>query len=406
MLLPLSSLLVIVIGIVSVVAQDISQCPIPDSPQSEPGRIRPRDIMAVMAMGDSLVAALAAKTHIRRSINDDDNNNNNDDEHHPNIALSIDSVAVMEYRGIGFATGADLGALTVHTLMRHYNPELVGGSRGAHPVPLCPGGRLCDRHDLGPSSYPAPLQDRLNVALSGASINTLGIQLKQLRRQISHVFRGTRANPDEVWKLLILHIGTADLCQYGCIPNIAAGSPGSGDYFETRLRLLLDGIREKLPRTLISLLLLPDASQLGRFLKKHGRAHCRDAIPIARAECPCAVAHEDQARWSLSAATADYNERILRVAVDYRDIVHVSAVLRDLLPHKHLSPAAVSALDCIQLGTVGHRALAIAYWHSLFQPFSLQQTHIKAQPDEDAIFCPGPDDYIRLFEPDGINFEL
>jgi hypothetical protein len=223
------------------------------------------------------------------------------------------------------------------------------------------------------------------------------VQLKMLRRQLS------RLNVTiEDWKLLVVYIGAVDLCHFGCNPYIQPGAVGSPEHFEMRIRAMLDTIRTSMPKTIVSFLLIPDLSQQLLFMKKNRiKRACGelDTMRIARAQCPCAINNNDQARWSLSSSVMDYNERILRVAHEYnRDLdgplVQVSGVLRDTLPHKHFPPAFLSQLDCLHYTNLAHRSLAVRYWRSLYQKLSEQPQFLA--PDED-IYCPRDDDHIVLY---------
>jgi hypothetical protein len=164
---------------------------------------------------------------------------------------------------------------------------------------------------------------------------------------------------------------------------------------------MLDTVKASMPKTIVSFLLLPDLSQQLLFMKKNRvKRGCgeRDTMRIAKAQCPCAVNSNDQARWSLSSAVMDYNERILGVAQEYNQdpngpLVHVSGALRDTLPHRHLPPNFLSPLDCLHYTSLAHRSLAVRYWRSLFRRLNEQPQFLA--PDED-IYCPLEGDHIVL----------
>lgn len=351
--------------IASVLAVDtIDECPDLQSTSVSDDRysIKPWQIAAVMAMGDDLVAALAAKTQ--------------------------EQIAIQEFKGVSFASGADNGAFTLHNLFKRYNHRIKGGSHGAHPVPLCPGGLLCHKHDQ--HSFTSPLQDRLNVALSGATIDSLPVQLQQLRRQ------ARRLNvTSEEWKMLVVHIGAVDVCQVGCT------STDQGDQFESRLRSLLFGINQHLPRTIVSILLLSDSSQLHRFVTKTNKNKCdRDARRIATAQCPCGMATDDHARYALSATIAGLNQRILHLAHQINTDpnlpfigVHISRPLEDLIYSKHLPSRFVSPLDCIHWTVHGQRALAASVWRGLFGEHGVPKRLTVGQQ----LYCPTEADTIKLY---------
>ena len=68
-------------------------------------RLRPADIKVVAALGDSLTAGNGA------------------------LARNI-SELLLEYRGVAFPIGGDIGRFTIPNFLRHYNPTLTGYSKG------------------------------------------------------------------------------------------------------------------------------------------------------------------------------------------------------------------------------------------------------------------------------------
>lgn len=358
--------------------------PQPSIPQDR-HHVRPDHIAAVMAIGDDLLTALAAKT----------------DDYH--------SMAVQEFKGINFANGADSGSITLHNLISRYrntmnrHGRVKGGSHGAHPVGLCPGGRLCNKHDQL-LSYTSPLQDRLNVALSGATVDSLPIQFKELRRQAK------RLNvTEQEWKLIVVHIGAVDVCNWGCLHDDTSDSNG-GVLFEARVKQLLTSINEHFPRSIVSLMLLADSSQTLPWLKRNKRRCDRDAKRIATAQCPCAMSTDDQSRYAMSASIADLNQRLARLAHSINTDpsmphlgVHVARPLQDTIYNRHLPPAFLSPLDCLHWTAKGQKALALSMWRDLFVG---GVTRLLFEEDTE-VYCPGEQDYIQLYTMDPDHaFEL
>jgi hypothetical protein len=364
---------IVVVLVLVLVVQPVKPSPQLECPRNEKctphqdrTKVRPCDIRRVMALGDDLVAALAAKNHhlLQR-----------DTDHH--------QAAVQEYKGASFATGHDPLALSLSTLL---SSTSVAGSRGAHPVRLCLGGRLCRHHDA--HSYTAPLQDRLNVALSGAMANSLPVQLQQLRRQYKRI-----VGAGSGWNLIIVHIGTVDLCTTACNPNTTTTTTS---YME-RLTSLLTSLNTHFPDSIVSLLALPDSSQSLMYMRRHKRRCDREARRIASLQCPCAMSDDARARHALSAHTAAFNRVIDLVAHKFntepgvRIGVHVSRVLQDTVYQRHVRPDYLSPLDCLHWTVRGHEVLAKSVWRSFFEP---GLGHIVE--DGEGVYCPGPDEYIQL----------
>lgn len=164
------------------------------------------------------------------------------------------------------------------------------------------------------------------------------------------------------------------------------------------MRTLLETVHERFPRTVVSILLLPDFSQSHRFMAKHpkrcGQEHVKRA---ARMVCPCAHG-SDEGRWALNAVTADFNERIVSIAREYNRLgrvkVHVSGIFRDFVFAKHLPNAhLLSELDCLHFTADGQSVLAANYWNSLFSPLATQQPFVNVTM---GVYCAEEDDTIAL----------
>ena len=75
--------------------------------------------------------------------------------------------SIKEYRGLSYPIGGDPGAITIPNILSHYTPNIIGMSRGHHPLLACVGGWCVWRYD-----------DGLNGAVSGS---TSGNLLSQVR---------------------------------------------------------------------------------------------------------------------------------------------------------------------------------------------------------------------------------
>lgn len=115
-----------------------------------------------MAIGDSISAALLARNGERnpevapheegvsaQAVLQPSSSSSND------APLSYPSI--QEWRGVSYAIGADLGALTFPNILAHYT-HVEGASTGHHPV-VCVGGEQGGCH---------PPSDGLNAAVSGS----------------------------------------------------------------------------------------------------------------------------------------------------------------------------------------------------------------------------------------------
>lgn len=357
---------------------DIHQCPLLE-PRSTPPKdvsdLRPDDIKVVMALGDSVTAGFGAK-----------------------LISMLDAKILQEYRGLSFSIGGDPNAPTVANFIRHYEPSLIGQSRGTHFIELCLGGVFCAPDEL---TY-RPSQDMFNAALSGAISRTLGMETKYLLRQ---VLRHHAVNVTTDWKMLTLFIGTNELCKFSCIAK-SSGEASNADEYEQRIVMTLELIHQRMPRTLVNILLLSDMSQVDHFANTHPR--CLHARQLLSTICPCAVLHGESGRWAMRRATAEYNQRLLRIAkrmnarvaaiarAENRPLefaITVSPILRDTDLRNDIPAHFAAKLDCFHPSATAHKSLAINIWRDLFVPYSSRATHLLEQEE---IYCPSEKDRFTI----------
>lgn len=359
-------------------AEDIRQCPLLEPRRSTPkdvSDLRPDDIKVVMALGDSVTAGFGAK-----------------------LVSMLDARILQEYRGLSFSIGGDPNAPTVANFLRHYGPSLIGPSRGTHFVELCLGGVFCAPDEL---TY-RPRQDMFNAALTGAISATLGMETKYLLRQVT---RHPTVNVTDDWKMLTLFIGTNELCKASC-EGRDDDQTSLADEYEKRIMIALGLIHLRLPRTLVNVLLLPDMSQVEGFANSHPR--CLHALQLLSTICPCAMMHGEAGRWAMRRTTAEYNQRLIRIAkrmnaraaemaaVEKRPLefaVTISPVLRDTDLRNDIPAHFAAKLDCFHPSAMAHKSLAISVWRDLFVPFSERATHFVEQEE---IFCPSETDRFNI----------
>ncbi|PJF16852.1 hypothetical protein PSACC_03346 [Paramicrosporidium saccamoebae] len=326
-------------------AADIRQCPVLE-PRSNPpkdiGDLRPDDIGVIMALGDSVTAGFGAK-----------------------LISILDTNILQEYRGLSFSIGGDPNAPTIGNFIKHYRPDLVGQSRGNHFIELCYDGVFCAPDEL---AY-RPKQDVFNAALSGAISATLGLETRYL---LGQVVRHHAVNVTTDWKMLTLFIGNNELCHTSC-DSREDGEPGTASDFELRVIATLDIIQQRLPRTLVNILLLPDMSQVEYFANNHIR--CVHARRLLASICPCAMKKGEAGRWAMRRAAADYNERLKGIATRFnlqakksasetgkaRDFaVIITPVMKDMDIRNDVPAHFAAKLDCFHPSATAHRSLAMA----------------------------------------------
>lgn len=118
-----------------------------------------------MALGDSITAGFLARCGVDLQPKPDSNGDiiDQDLSQRPIFSIPI----AREYRGLSYPIGGDEGAITFPNILSHWNPQLVGMSKGHHPVLACVGGRCLWRNE-----------DGLNAAISGSRSADLILQVK------------------------------------------------------------------------------------------------------------------------------------------------------------------------------------------------------------------------------------
>ncbi|CAG8511946.1 324_t:CDS:2 [Funneliformis mosseae] len=266
---------------------NITQCP-KLTPRKVPPKsvhdLRVDDIEIIMALGDSITAALGAKGQ--------DTN------------IPIDFHKLYENRGVSFVMGGDPGAVTIANFIKHYSPLLKGPSVGDHLFELCYG-VICPPYQYKPD------QDRLNAAQSGMMVSNLTMELIYLLDQL---YKEPIKDILKSYKYLNLFIGSNDIC-LRCSNNLPWLSI---EQFEYYLLTTLETIREKIPNTVVNLLGVFNVSQVYELTR--GEKYCKLRRVIGDYECSCAYlpgALGDLNRKKMDETAMEYNKAIQNVVNYY-----------------------------------------------------------------------------------------
>lgn len=322
------------------ITSDEFNCP-PLPPLTRPAQsvheLRPQDIKVVMTLGDSVTAAFAAMGR-QDGIKD-----------------------LYEFRGISWFIGGDPNAQTIYSFLRHYTPDIIGGSLGSHFVELCYG-PICP-----PYQY-RPKQDVFNAAQSGAMVPNLK------KHEFTYLYEQLTLNPSvnmkDDWKLLSILIGFNDLC-IGCsgdVPYITV------DDFETNLRYIIEEVRSKIPKVFVNLVEIFNMSMI--YDKSKTMPHCVDVHRLLPIECLCVFLEGklgDDTRRDVDKYAAQYNERLRKLAKEYSEknyqdfAVVVQPGIRDGTP-ENTPIDFMSDVDCFHPSLVAHQAFAKVIWNNMLTP--------------------------------------
>jgi phospholipase B1 len=246
----------------------------PAEPCTSVWNMQPSQVDVVLALGDSITAAFGAKG--RRG-------------------------GFHESRGLSWSIGGDEGATTLPNFIKQHNPNLTGYSLGSRETSLCWGPVCRDVH--------RQRHDHLNGALSGSTIRNVWLdQLDYLEDQMI-----TMGINEESWKVLTLFVGANDLCICCKLPRRMAATEYSNTF-----RRVLEEIRDRFPRTLVSVVEMFNVSAIYRATEN--KAYCKDVHRLIFLECDCAFKGSESAsepyRQLMDELAQEYNKEMRNVIRD------------------------------------------------------------------------------------------
>jgi len=298
----------------------VSACPTIPIPADTDNvnQLKPGHIKVLLAMGDSITAAMSAK----------DNNILN----------------LREYRGISFAIGADAGVLSFPNLLKQYTlPNYpLGVSTGIGKRTIATNG--------------------LNGAVSGAINSDM---LGQAQWLVSQLKAHTNINYANDWKVLTIWIGSNNICD---VCNNEANN--NVNDFKKHIYAALDYLYANVPRLFVNLLANMDITKL--YDIKSGT--CSLLHP---AECPCASSTNTVTRNNVKAVIAGYVSAAHEIAANYtvRKNPHFAVVVQPFLRDSEIvNRTYLSAADCFHPSAICHEAISVALWNAMITPAAQKKT--------------------------------
>jgi len=311
----------------------IDPCPqLPPHVPNDINDLSPSNIKVVMALGDSITAAFGALG--REGYLD-------------------------EFRGISGPIGLDPEAITLASFLRHYSPNIFGGSTGSHFVEL-PGEGFYEN-------------DFANAAQSAATTN-------DFTYQISHIVDVLNSNPNismkNDWKFINILIGANDACPL-CWDFDRPDPQEAGDDFESNMESAIQQIYKYIPRTLVNILPLFNFS--GVYNLSLDTNYCSDFHDVVPFECPCAFDSDQANRNYLDSVITEYGHRVVKLTKFWnaKNLPEFNVVYQPFtrgLQIADLPLDYLSDLDCFHPSLLAHQMIAIAGWNSLIVPFKQKST--------------------------------
>nr|CAG8447834.1 8599_t:CDS:2 [Entrophospora candida] len=375
----------------------IEECP-PLSPRDVENLtihdLRADDITYIMALGDSITAAFAAKGQRNWGKNEEGESstrstnkkhkkqikkeqqqqqkiflNNNNGDYNESLQ-TFDHRDLYENRGLSFAIGGDENATTLARFLNYYSRDgLIGASLGDHFAHIC---LFCLPYQYRPS------QDRLNGAQSGAMADNL-------RRQVNYL-------------LLQLNLEKARKGSRHVDGKFKNTSP---EKFEKNIRDTLDDIMNKIPNTIVNIMGVSNVSQV--YDVTRGKKYCKwYDVPYINFECTCAFSPGEigaRNRKIMDDLAVKYNKILQNVVADYSKIKRNDFAIvqnRFVFNLTTFPIDGLSNIDCFHPSEKTHIYLSKVLWNSLVAPFKKHEPVISWDGDM-KIRCFGEDDRIITY---------
>ncbi|XP_025976943.1 phospholipase B1, membrane-associated [Dromaius novaehollandiae] len=288
--------------------------------------LKPADVKIIAALGDSLTAG---------------------------IGIASDSLMDLstEYRGLSWSIGGDASLEDVTTLpniFREFNAKIMGYSTGTG---------CANESDAF-----------LNQAVPGAEAEQLPDQARTLLRLMK---TDPRIDFNADWKIITVHIGSNDLCNYCKDPDHY-----SAVNFTRRIQETLDILHEQVPKALVNLVEVTDLLPL-RQLFVDTQVQCPTSL--ADYLCSCVLLGEENSQnvTMVREATRAYQLSIQKLVESGRYDTHenFTVVLQSFLQNPKIPlnedghpDISYFAPDCFHPSQKGHSQLARALWNAMFQP--------------------------------------
>lgn len=317
----------------------------PPPPATDVRHLRPGNIKAVMATGDSISAGFAMKG-----------------------ILPLD---LLEYRSHVFSIGGVHDAYTIFKFIEHFNPKVVGGAMGP-TIPLTKG-------------------KWLDGAVSHASVQDVPAQIDYLVNTLKTEY-AKEVDFQNDWKLLTIFIGANNLCS--ACSNDTRSSPA---YFEQNLRAVLTQVHQQIPRVFVNLVSIFNIS--GVWDAGQQSAYCRLLWHnITTHECGCLTTGVEADRKAMDIHGTAFNQISAQLADEFAALndPNFTVVLQPGLSGIEIATfgeSYLSKLDCFHPSLYANEAFTYMIWNNMMSPVGQKATG----PDlkNITLICPTQDSFLQ-----------
>ncbi|XP_019137943.2 phospholipase B1, membrane-associated isoform X1 [Corvus cornix cornix] len=303
--------------------------------------LRPADIKAIGALGDSLTTAVGAKV--------------------PDLQT--------DWRGLSWSIGGDETLeiqATLPNILKKFNPNLFGFSSGS------------SKETAG-----------FNVAERNATARDMPAQARAL---VELMRSSSKINFKEDWKLITVLVGGSDLCQY-CLDK----ETYSVQKYIKHLQDTLDIFYKELPRVFINMVEMLEFSGLRQITASSSECALR-----AKKVCPCFLNPEENSSelQEIKRVNRDFQAEALQLINSgrYEQREDFAVVMQPffrntLLPLDSTSKPDMSffAADCFHFSVRGYAEMAMALWNNMLEPVGEKQTYNNFTHDRSKLRCPNPE---------------
>jgi lysophospholipase L1-like esterase len=336
------------------------------SPATNVNELRPGNIKALMAAGDSITAGFAMMSTKATDL------------------LKFNS-NIREYRANVFSIGANT-TNSLNNYLSFYNPGLVGASTGyTSPV----GGM---KNDYMMVSLPNPTESKLNAGESGAIADDIISQIDYLKNQLQTTYKGV-VDFDNDWKHLAPINRVKCLCQ-ACV-NETRASPAN---YESSLDDALSHLQKEIPRVFVSVITLFNLSTVYNTFQTSD--YCKNVrSSIFNTECLCiAKDYTPAGLQKVDDYAVQYNQILYKLASKYQAkkdpnfTVKVQPCTENFVIPSNIGTQFLSQFDCFHPSAYADGVMAVALWNNLMSPS--QSAKLNTLVLDAPVSCPTDDTYL------------
>ncbi|GAN05784.1 phospholipase a2 [Mucor ambiguus] len=309
--------------------------------------LRPNDIKAVIAIGDSISAGFGMIS---------------------GKYLSSDSIFSRKHRKV-FSVGGDKGEYTIPNYLAAWTNAPNKGPPTGYTLPLSRG-------------------KQLDNAVSGSKTQELDDQISRL----VHLLKAEKYKDirDE-WKLITLFIGANNVCVLCEPPMTTLPGLAEADVFEENVRQALTRIKDQVPKSFVNLVALFNVSSV--YEASRGDPYCEFVLdPSHMVICSCIQGDEKQRR-AADRVVNEYNLRLEKLEQEFKqqDTMQFGLSYQPgfkEFPIAKYKQSYFSGVDCFHPNKCANQLMSILLWNNMF---SNKQDKKKEYDVETLEFvCPSP----------------